>query len=113
MADTARAALHGVVRRADLPEPRESSGSGARGSAHPPAFPLLAGLEELAPELKATTFVLDDRQARLAPAARYVVHPPLPGDFLPVRYAPPPAFRPRLVAAAALSPAPPASPRAA
>ena len=98
LADTARAALRGVVRRDDLPEPREVVQLGARGLAHPLAFPLLAGLEELAPELKAGKFVLDDRQARVALAAHYSVYPPLPGDFPPAWYVPLLAFRPQLVA---------------
>lgn len=102
LADTARAALRGVVQRDDLPEPREVVRLGARGLAHPLAFPLLAGLEELAPELKAGKFVLDDRQARLALAAHYVVYPPLPGDFPPAWYVPLLVFRPRLVADALL-----------
>ena len=98
LVDTARAALRGVVQREDLPEPREVVRLGARGLAHPLAFPMLAGLEELAPELKAGKFILDDRQARLALAAHYVVYPPLPGDFPPAWYVPLPVFRPRLVA---------------
>lgn len=97
LTDTARAALRGVIRRDDLPEPREVVRLGARGLAHPLAFPLLAGLEELAPELKAGKFVLDDRQARVALAAHYSVYPPLPGDFPPAWYVPLLAFRPQLV----------------
>ena len=98
LADTARAALRGVIQRDDLPEPREVIQLGARGLAHPLAFPLLAGLEELAPELKAGKFVLDDRQARLALAVHYAVYPPLPGDSPPAWYVPLPVFRPQLVA---------------
>lgn len=102
LADTARAALRGVIQRDDLPEPREVVRLGARGLAHPLAFPLLAGLEELAPELKAGKFVLDGRQARVALAAHYSVYPPLPGDFPPAWYVPLLAFRPQLVANALL-----------
>ena len=102
LTDTARAALRGVIQRDDLPEPGEIVRLGARGLAHPLAFPLLAGLEELAPELKAGKFVLDDRQARVALAVHYSVYPPLPGDFPPAWYVPLLAFRPQLVANALL-----------
>ena len=98
LVDTARTALRGVVQRDDLPESREVIRRGTRNWAHPLAFPLLAGLAELALELKAGEFVLDDRQARLALAAHYVVYPPLPDDFPPAWYIPLPVFRPRLVA---------------
>ena len=102
LADTARVALRGVIQRDDLPEPREVVRLGACGLAHPLAFPLLAGLEELAPELKAGKFALNDCQARVALAAHYSVYPPLPGDFPPAWYVPLLAFRPQLVANALL-----------
>ena len=102
LADTAGVALRGVIQRDDLPEPREVIRLGARGLAHPLAFPLLAGLEELAPELKVGEFVLDDRQARVALAAHYSVYPPLPGDFPPAWYVSLLAFRPQFVANALL-----------
>ena len=89
LVDCALAALRGTITRSDLPTPAELVRLTAEGRQHLLAYPVMAGLREVAAGDDAKPPPLDDRQARLAMTMWHTTGEPTrsrwqpPGESLP------------------------------